>query len=205
MARSGCARSARSLAGRVAPQDLVKLQLEANRQTGPPESSPPTRSAILRCSWVRTESGSARAIRVPAGTPCSSRNPRVNRSRTSTDRAGSSTAKFSIRLRAASCEPGVLTSTTRDTRASTAAMSSAPLVSRDTSEAARRTIAPEASGNSAAPAARPPSRRHTARRSRGPRPRWRRDRSHSPAWNAYSVSQYWQRSGQPVSRTNTVG
>jgi hypothetical protein len=27
---------------------------------------------------------------------------------------------------------------------------------------------------------------------------------HSPAWNAYSVSQYWQRSGQPVRRTNTV-
>src|SRR5262245_5790246 len=28
---------------------------------------------------------------------------------------------------------------------------------------------------------------------------------HSPPVNAYAVSQYWQRSGQPVSRTNTVG
>src|SRR6185436_5870338 len=28
---------------------------------------------------------------------------------------------------------------------------------------------------------------------------------HSPPWNAYAVSQNWQRSGQPVSRTNTVG
>jgi len=26
-----------------------------------------------------------------------------------------------------------------------------------------------------------------------------------PPENAYSVSQYWQRSGQPVNRTNTVG
>ena len=28
---------------------------------------------------------------------------------------------------------------------------------------------------------------------------------HSPPVNAYAVSQYWQRSGQPVRRTNTVG
>src|SRR5690606_5403823 len=28
---------------------------------------------------------------------------------------------------------------------------------------------------------------------------------HRPPWKAYAVSQYWQRSGQPVRRTNTVG
>src|SRR5689334_17034027 len=27
----------------------------------------------------------------------------------------------------------------------------------------------------------------------------------SPPWKAYAVSQYWHRSGQPVSRTKTVG
>src|SRR3546814_11310920 len=28
---------------------------------------------------------------------------------------------------------------------------------------------------------------------------------HCPPWKAEAVSQYWQRSGQPVRRTNTVG
>ena len=58
---------------------------------------------------------------------------------------------------------------------------------------------------SSARAARRPSRTRIGYPARGRAPRIASSSHHSPPVNAYAVSQYWQRSGQPVSRMNVVG
>src|SRR5207302_4937676 len=101
-------------------------------------------------------------------------------------------------------EPGVFTSTTLDTRASTSPSGIAPLVSSDTRKPASQSLVRSSAQPFCARGSPPVTHTNGV-----PNPRTREriasSSHHSPPWNAYVVSQYWQRSGQPVSRTNTVG
>src|SRR5262245_5341532 len=117
---------------------------------------------------------------------------------------GVSSSRFSQRLRSSSFDPGVFKSTTRATRVSTSEMSSAPLVSSETLKPRSQSSVSSAAQRGCASGSPPVTQTYDVP--------WRRTSAsisanvrHSPPVNAYAVSQYWQRSGQPVSRTNTVG
>src|SRR6185503_3232032 len=117
---------------------------------------------------------------------------------------GVRSSRFCQRLRSTSFEPGVFRSTTRATRVSTSEMSNAPLVSSETLKPRSQSSLSSAAQRGCASGSPPVTQTYGVS--------WRRTSAsispndrHSPPVNAYAVSQYWQRSGQPVSRTNTVG